>query len=75
MRWDPVQYGRFAAERGRPFLDLLSSEDIAEEITRTLASAIGLVLAVPITTAIAVACVAGPGVPMPARRSRGAHAG
>jgi uncharacterized membrane protein len=59
----------------RPFLDLLSSEDIAEEITRTLASAIGLVLAVPITTAIAVACVAGPGVPMPTRRSRGAHAG
>jgi uncharacterized membrane protein len=37
----------------RPLLDLMSSEDIAEEIVRTLASGIGLVLAVPITTAIA----------------------
>jgi len=42
----------------RPVLELLSTEDIAEEIVRTLASAIGLVLAVPITTAIAVATVA-----------------
>jgi uncharacterized membrane protein len=41
----------------RPILELLSSEDIAEEVTRTLASAIGLVLAVPITTAIAAAMV------------------
>lgn len=24
MRWDPEQYGRYAGERGRPFLDLLS---------------------------------------------------
>jgi len=24
MRWDPVQYGRFADERGRPYLDLLA---------------------------------------------------
>lgn len=39
----------------RPVLDLLSSEAIAEEIVRTLASGIGLVLAVPITTAIAAA--------------------
>ena len=43
----------------RPPLELLSAEDIAEEVTRTLASAIGLVLAVPATTAIAVACVNG----------------
>jgi uncharacterized membrane protein len=42
----------------RPLLDLLSTEAIAEEVTRTLASAIGLVLAVPATTAIAVAVVA-----------------
>ena len=42
----------------RPLLDLLTTEGIAEEITRTLASAIGLVLAVPATTAIAVATVA-----------------
>jgi len=48
----------------RSFLAMLSTEDIAEELTRTLASAIGLVLAVPATTAIAVATVAPP-------RSRG----
>lgn len=39
-------------------LELISTENIAEEIVRTMASAIGLVLAVPATTAIAVACVA-----------------
>ena len=41
----------------RPLVELLSTEDIAEEITRTLSSAIGLVLAVPATTGIAVATV------------------
>lgn len=46
----------------RPLLDVLSDEIIAEEIIRTLASAIGLVLAVPVTTAIAAATVA-PAVP------------
>jgi uncharacterized membrane protein len=44
----------------RPVLDLLSTESIAEEIVRTLASGIGLVLAVPVTTAIAVLTVTGP---------------
>jgi uncharacterized membrane protein len=44
----------------RPLIDLLSTEDIAEEIARTLSSAIGLMLAVPATTAIAVATVAPP---------------
>jgi uncharacterized membrane protein len=48
----------------RPLLDVLSDEIISEEIIRTLASAIGLVLAVPVTTAIAVATVA-PAVPGP----------
>jgi uncharacterized membrane protein len=47
----------------RPLLDVLN-EIISEEIIRTLASAIGLVLAVPVTTAIAVATVA-PAVPGP----------
>lgn len=42
----------------RPLLDVLSDELISEEIIRTLASAIGLVLAVPVTTAIAAATVA-----------------
>jgi uncharacterized membrane protein len=43
----------------QPFVDLVSTEGIAEEIVRTLAAAIGLVLAVPVTTAIAAA-IAGP---------------
>jgi uncharacterized membrane protein len=50
----------------RPLLDVLSDEIIAEEIIRTLASAIGLVLAVPVTTAIAAATVA-PAVRVPDR--------
>src|SRR5882724_8626348 len=24
MRWDPTQYGRYAGERGRPFVDLVT---------------------------------------------------
>lgn len=27
MRWDPTQYGRYAGERGRPYLDLLARID------------------------------------------------
>jgi uncharacterized membrane protein len=46
----------------RPLLDLISNEAIAEELVRTLASALGLVLAVPITTGIAAAA-ASPGAP------------
>jgi uncharacterized membrane protein len=41
----------------RPVLDLLNSEDIAEEIVRTLAGAIGLMMAVPATTAIGILVV------------------
>jgi uncharacterized membrane protein len=41
----------------RPVLDTLADEAIATEVLRTLASAVGLVLAVPITTAIAAATV------------------
>jgi uncharacterized membrane protein len=37
----------------RPMLILLTQEDIAIEIVRTAAGSIGLVLAVPITTAVA----------------------
>lgn len=43
----------------RPVFDLLQTESLAEEIVRTLASAIGLVLAVPATTAIAALTVSG----------------
>ncbi|HEY1117635.1 MAG TPA: YibE/F family protein [Acidimicrobiales bacterium] len=44
---------------GRPLIELLSTEELAEEVVRTLATSIGLVLAVPITTALA-ALVAAP---------------
>jgi uncharacterized membrane protein len=56
----------------RPPLDLVSSEPLAEEIVRTFTSAIGLVLAVPITTAIAV-LIAGPSQssPPPPERDAG----
>jgi uncharacterized membrane protein len=42
---------------GQPLSFTITSNDIAEEVVRTLASAIGLVLAVPITTALAVLVV------------------
>lgn len=47
----------------RPVLELLQTESLAEEIVRTLASAVGLVLAVPATTAIAALTVSGPQSP------------
>ncbi|MCF2705660.1 YibE/F family protein [Arcanobacterium haemolyticum] len=37
----------------RPFVDLLQLSQIAEEIARTLTASIGLILAIPVTTAIA----------------------
>jgi trans-aconitate 2-methyltransferase len=33
MLWDPVQYGRYAGERGRPFFDLVSQITAAEPDT------------------------------------------
>jgi uncharacterized membrane protein len=47
----------------RPLLDLAGTDEIASEIVRSLTSSIGLVLAVPITTAIAALTVPGPSVP------------
>jgi uncharacterized membrane protein len=47
---------------GLPFEVLLATEDITQEIVRTLASSIGLVLAVPLTTGIAALVVPGPTV-------------
>ena len=52
----------------RPLLDLVGTEEIAEEVVRTLASSIGLVLAVPITTAVAALTVGG--APAPDRPGR-----
>ncbi|MCX6400581.1 MAG: YibE/F family protein [Propionibacteriales bacterium] len=43
----------------RPLIDLLSTEQLAEEVIRTLVTSVGLVLAVPITTGLA-ALVAAP---------------
>jgi uncharacterized membrane protein len=37
----------------RPILDLLSTEQLAEEVVRTMVTSIGLVLAVPVTTVLA----------------------
>ncbi len=47
---------------GQPLGTVLTSADVAEELVRTMASAIGLVAAVPLTTALAVAVV-GPAAP------------
>ncbi|MFS3128276.1 YibE/F family protein [Nocardioides sp. Bht2] len=44
----------------RSLLDTLTDSAMAEEVARTLVTAIGLVLAVPVTTAIAAATVSGP---------------
>jgi uncharacterized membrane protein len=41
----------------RPFTTAITSNELAEEVVRTLVGSIGLVLAIPITTAIAVAVV------------------
>jgi uncharacterized membrane protein len=41
----------------RPLLDALTTGQLAEEVIRTLAGSIGLVLAVPVTTAVAVLVV------------------
>jgi uncharacterized membrane protein len=46
----------------RGVIEALVNETIAEEVVRTLASGIGLVLAVPITTSIAVLAAASPAV-------------
>lgn len=53
----------------RPLLEVAASEQVAQEVVRTLVGAIGLVLAVPITTAIAV-WLAPPRVDEASRRVR-----
>ena len=42
---------------GRPLLEVIGTEGVAEEVVRTLVGSIGLVLAIPLTTAVAVAVV------------------
>ncbi|MBD8062877.1 YibE/F family protein [Oceanitalea stevensii] len=46
-----------AASYDRAFLDTLMAGELAEEVVRTLVSSVGLVLAIPATTAIAAALV------------------
>ena len=41
----------------RPFVETITSGELAEEIVRTLVGSVGLVLAIPVTTAIAVLVV------------------
>jgi len=41
----------------RPFLEVVTGEAVAEEVVRTMVGSIGLVLAVPVTTAIGVLLV------------------
>lgn len=43
--------------QGRPFEEAVTGGELAEEIVRTLVGSIGLVLAIPVTTAIAVLVV------------------
>lgn len=57
----------------RTLLDTLTSGEIAEEVVRTLVGSIGLVLAIPLTTAIAAALAPAP-APAPAPASVAAPA-
>ncbi|WP_324651183.1 YibE/F family protein [Georgenia sp. H159] len=62
-----------AASYDRAFVDTLMAGEIAEEVVRTLVSSVGLVLAIPATTAIAAALVrtsAGRGPLLAARPAR-----
>jgi uncharacterized membrane protein len=53
----------------RPLLDALTSAELAEEVVRILVGSIGLVLAIPVTTAVAVAVVKATGRPTPVEMS------
>ncbi|MDK1360285.1 YibE/F family protein [Arthrobacter sp. zg-Y1219] len=46
----------------RPFLDSITSGELAEEVIRTLVGSVGLVLAIPVTTAVAVLVVKAVGI-------------
>lgn len=46
----------------RPVFEMVQTESLSKKFVRTLASAIGLVVAVPATTAIAILTVGGAGV-------------
>ena len=50
----------------RPLMDTLTSAELSEEVIRTLVGSIGLVLAIPVTTLIAVLVVKATGLRQPA---------
>lgn len=54
----------------RPLLDVVQNEALSQEIVRTLVGAIGLVLAMPLTTAVGVAAVRATGAVQTSRSSR-----
>ncbi|MEL4358829.1 MULTISPECIES: YibE/F family protein [unclassified Luteococcus] len=54
----------------RPLVEVLTGEMFAGELVRTLVGSIGLVLAVPVTTAIAVAAVSAGQAPKPSKQIR-----
>ncbi|OKL47485.1 hypothetical protein BSR28_02995 [Boudabousia liubingyangii] len=47
----------------RPWVSILTSGQVTEELARTLVASIGLVLAIPVTTAVGVALLPGVGTP------------
>ncbi|TQJ35935.1 YibE/F-like protein [Arthrobacter sp. SLBN-122] len=49
----------------RPLMDTLTSAELSEEVIRTLVGSIGLVLAIPVTTLIAVLVVKATGIKAP----------
>lgn len=55
----------------RPLLDTFTSGQVAEEVAHILVGSIGLVLAIPVTTAVAVAVVKAVGSGRPTRAVRG----
>ncbi|MGG5172098.1 YibE/F family protein [Pseudarthrobacter sp. J1738] len=55
----------------RPLVETLTSAELSEEVIRTLVGSIGLVLAIPVTTAIAVLVVKATGLRGSKRRSPG----
>jgi len=65
----------------RPLMDTLTSAELSEEVIRTLVGSIGLVLAIPVTTLIAVLVVKATGVkaagaePVDGGRQDGMHDG
>lgn len=58
----------------RPLFETLTSGELAEEVVRTLVGSVGLVLAIPVTTLVAVLVVKATGIRVPAREAEPAGA-